>query len=221
MRRLIKELVQLCASNLPLFEPIYEFGAFQVSGQEGFADLRPIFPGQTYIGADIRPGPGVDVILDLHDIDLPAESVGTVLILDTIEHVEFPRKSIHNAHKILKPNGALIMTSVMNFPIHDYPHDYWRFTPEGFRSLMAPFTFSFVDSLGIQEFPHTVLGIAFKGNKEQDHMAGFIKEYEIWKRAWSPRTQPLWKTLVKPLIPPICLSIWAQLRKTSAAITEK
>ena len=213
MRRLIKEFVQLCASNLPLFEPIYEFGAFQVSGQEGFADLRSIFPGQTYIGADIRPGPGVDVILDLHDIDLPAESVGTVLILDTIEHVEFPRKSIHNAHKILKPNGALIITSVMNFPIHDYPHDYWRFTPEGFRSLMAPFTFSFVDSLGIQEFPHTVLSIAFKGNKEQDHMAGFIKKDEIWKRAWSPRPQPLWKRLVNPLIPPICLSIWAQLRK--------
>jgi SAM-dependent methyltransferase len=221
MRRLIKEFVQLCASNLPLFEPIYEFGAFQVSGQEGFADLRPIFPGKTYIGADMRQGPGVDVILDLHDIDLPPESVGTVLILDTIEHVEFPRKAIHNAHKILKPNGVLVLTSVMNFPIHDYPHDYWRFTPEGFRSLMTPFTFTFVDSLGIQEFPHTVLSIGVKGDRGEDRMAGFIKEYQIWKSGWSPRPQPPWKRLVKPLIPPILLSIWAQLRKTSAAVTEK
>lgn len=221
MRQSIKEFVKLCAETLPIFEPIYEFGSLQVPGQEGFADLRSFFQDKEYIGADIQEGPGVDVILDLHDIDLPAESVGTALILDTIEHVEFPRKAIHNAHKILKPNGALILTSVMNFPIHEYPHDYWRFTPEGFQSLMAPFTFSFVDSVGIQEFPHTVLSIGFKGDKDEDHIAAFIKEYQIRKSGWSPTPPPLWKRLVKPLIPPLLLSIRAQLRKTSAAITEE
>jgi len=88
MRELIKEFVRICAEILPVSEPIYEFGSFQVPGQKGFADLRPIFPGKKYVGADLR-GVGVDVVLNLHEIDLPSESVGTVLILDTLERVEY------------------------------------------------------------------------------------------------------------------------------------
>ena len=144
MRILIKRFVRLIAETLPISEPIYEFGALQVSGQEGFADIRTLFPGKKYVGADIREGTGVDVILNLHHINLPPESVGTVLILDTLEHVEFPRKAIEEAHRILKSNGILVISSVMYFPIHDYPYNYWRFTPEAFRSLLKPFTASFV-----------------------------------------------------------------------------
>ena len=56
MRELIKQFVKICAETLPISEPIYEFGSFQVAGQEGFADVRPIFQGKEYIGCDIRGG---------------------------------------------------------------------------------------------------------------------------------------------------------------------
>ena len=50
----------------------------------------------------------------------------------------------------------------MNFPIHDHPHDYWRFTPEGFRSILGLFAWSFVGFVGEADFPHTVVGVASK-----------------------------------------------------------
>jgi len=213
MRESIKQFVEICAKTLPISEPIYEFGAFQVSGQEGFADLRPLFPGKEYVGADMRKGPGVDVTLNLHHIDLPPESVGTVLLLDTLEHVELPRKAIENIHGILKPDGVLIMSSVMNFPIHDYPSDYWRFTPEGFRVLMRSFTSSFVGSIGNTEFPHTIIGLGLKNSIPHDYDE-FRKQFEVWKQCWSETTQPqpMWKRLIKQFVPPIALTTYRATR---------
>ncbi|MBU1178790.1 class I SAM-dependent methyltransferase [Patescibacteria group bacterium] len=159
--QLNKNFVRICAETLPIQEPIYEFGSLQVEGK--FADLRPYFPEKKYVGADMREGLGVDVILNLHNIDLPDKSVGTVIVLSTLEHVEFARKAVEEAHRILKPNGVLIISSVMNFPIHDYPSDYWRFTPEGFKSLLRPFETSFVEFVGEKSFPHTIVGVGIKG----------------------------------------------------------
>ncbi len=138
--------------------------------QKGFADLRPLFGGKKYVGADMRQGPGVDKILNLHKIDLPAESAGTVLILDTLEHVEFPRKAIEESHRILKPDGILIISLVMCFPIHDYPHDYWRFTPEAFKTLLKDFKSSLIYSAGEASFPHTVVGVGFKGEAPKERL---------------------------------------------------
>lgn len=181
MRGEIKQFVKLCAETLPISEPIYEFGALQVPAQVGFADLRPFFPGRKYIGVDIRKGPGVDAILDLHDIRLDSESVGTILILDTLEHVEFVRKAINECHRVLKPNGLLIISSVMNFPIHDHPHDYWRFTPEAFESLLRPFSSSVVDFAGDESFPHTVVGIACKTPIPKENIKNFVANFKTWK----------------------------------------
>lgn len=179
MRQSIKDFVSIAAASLPIHEPIYEFGALQVPGQEGFADLRPLFPGREYVGADVRAGLGVDVLLDLHDIDLPAESVGTVLCLDTLEHVEYPHRALEEIHRILKPAGLAVISSVMNFQIHDYPQDYWRFTPEAFRSILKPFVGSFVGFAGDEGFPHTIVGIGFKGPVTR--LAEFLSRYEDWR----------------------------------------
>lgn len=184
MRESIKQFVRICVETLPIPEPVYEFGSLQVPEQDAFADLRPLFPGKKYVGADMRQGPGVDVILNLHDINLLSESVGTVLLIDTIEHVEYPRNAIEEVYRILKPNGIIIISSVMNFPIHDYPYDYWRFTPEAFRSLLKHFTSSFVDFAGESYFPHTVVGVGFKGNNLSD-MAKFFENLKLWKEYWS------------------------------------
>lgn len=222
MRGSIKQLVKICSETLPISEPIYEFGSLQGPPQKEFANLRPFFPGKKYIGADMRKGTGVDVVLNVIKIDLPSESVGTVLLMDTIEHVEFPRKAIKEIHRILKPDGILIMSSVMNFPIHDYPFDYWRFTPEAFRSLMRPFDSSFYDWAGEEIFPHTVVGIGFKGKIPEKAKNEFKKRYEAWKkvRSWSQYWKPdvpLLKRIMRRLTPPIVIEIYsktiAKLRK--------
>ena len=183
MRPLLMDFTEIAISTIAPQEPIYEFGSLQVPGQEGIADLRKYFQGKEFVGCDMREGPGVDKVLNLHAIDLPSESVGTVVSLDTLEHVEYPNKAMDEVYRILKPGGMAIISSVMNFHIHDYPHDYWRFTPEAFRSLLKPFSSSFVGSAGRKEFPHTVVGIGFKDF--EPNLDDFMLKYNEWEKSQS------------------------------------
>ncbi len=220
MRQSIKDLVSISATTLPFGGPIYEFGALQVPGQVGFADLRPYFRGQEYVGADMRAGPGVDVLLDLHDIELPPETAGSILCLDTLEHVEHPRRAMEELHRILKPEGIVVISSVMNFPIHDYPHDYWRFTPEAFKSILKPFADSFVGFAGKSNFPHTVFGVGFKGTTPD--LSEFKSRYLTWQEdnELEVKTAPL-KRAVKLLAPPILVPVLSRLYRSAARLARR
>ena len=218
MRASIRELIKICSETLPFPEPIYEFGSLQVPGQEGFADLRPFFPGKTYVGADTQKGPGVDVVLDLHQIDLPSESAGSVLSLDTFEHVEYPRRSVEEIYRILKPQGIAVIVSVMNWPIHNFPQDYWRYTPEAFRSLLKPFGFSFVGYAGRDDFPETVVGIGVKGDLPMEVKHDFEVKFRSWKRRWSTsfafifQKRGGWRETIKLFIPPILVDLYRMVK---------
>lgn len=206
MRQTIKDLVSIAARHLPIQEPIYEFGALQVPGQEGFADLRPLFPEREYVGADMRGGRGVDRVLNLHEIDLPPGSAGTVICLDTLEHVEYPHRALEEIHRILKTDGTALISSVMNFPIHDYPYDYWRFTPEAFRSLLRPFEGSFVGFAGDDRFPHTVVGLGFKGPVPD--LSGFSRDFEEWK---DRQIQGAFRRALRLMTPPIIVQVFFRM----------
>lgn len=202
MRQVVKDFAAIVSGLLPIEEPVYEFGALRVAGQEEFADLRPLFAGKEYVGADMREGLGVDKVLDLHTIDLPDASVGTVLCLETLEHVEYPHTAMREIHRILKPNGIAVISSVMLFRIHAYPYDYWRFTPEAFRSLLKPFTSAFVGYAGEENFPHTVVGVGFKGNGPI--LAEFEEKYRTWQRQfYRPASMSIGKKIRRLLVPPL------------------
>ena len=180
MQKSIHDFVVICAEHLPIAGPIYEFGSLQVTGADE-ENLRLLFPGVEYVGADMREGPGVDRVLDLHDIDLPGETAACVLCLDTLEHVEYPRRAIEEIHRILRPNGILVLSSVFEFPIHGYPNDYWRFTPEGFRSLLKPFAQSHIFSFGrTEENPQCVVAVSFKGSAPP--VQNLLRSCEKWSQ---------------------------------------
>ncbi len=83
MRDHNKAFCRLVAETFDCPAPVYEFGSFQVQGQEGYANLRGMFPGKVYVGCDMRPGPGVDRVEDVSAINLPDASAGTVLCIET------------------------------------------------------------------------------------------------------------------------------------------
>jgi SAM-dependent methyltransferase len=155
------------AENLPIIEPVIEMGARAAPGQESIANLRPIFDVDEYIGCDIQAGPGVDRIDDIHSLSMPDESVGTVVCLETLEHVADPIRAVQEMHRVLKPGGVLAISSLMFFPIHEHPWDFWRFTPEGFERLLEPFDSKLVLSHGYQLLPEGVYGVGVKGPDAQ------------------------------------------------------
>jgi SAM-dependent methyltransferase len=162
MRPHLREFLELCAQTLVCPEPIVEVGALQVAGQEEIADLRPLFPGKAYIGCDMQPGPGVDRVEDVHQLSFRSSEVGTFILADTLEHVSDPLRAMREIHRCLRDDGVVIYSSVMHFPVHGYPNDYWRFTPEAFRALAAEFPVAAIFFCGPPEFPHTVCGVAAK-----------------------------------------------------------
>ena len=150
---------------MPLQGPIVEIGARPAEGQHDLADLRSLFPGVDYIGCDIQEGPNVDRVEDIHHLSFEDESVGVVLALDTLEHVDDPVRAVEEMHRVLRPGGIVVLSSVMFFVIHAHPWDYWRFTPEGFSRLLRPFDQQRVLALGWSELPETVFGVGIRGEE--------------------------------------------------------
>ena len=65
-----------------------------------------------------------------------------------LEHVKGnPQHAVDELYRVLKPSGLLVCTTVLVYPIHAYPSDYWRFTPEGLKLLCSKFS-RIIDSGG-------------------------------------------------------------------------
>jgi SAM-dependent methyltransferase len=168
MRDHNKAFCRLVAETFDCPGPVYEFGAFQVEGQVEYADLRGLFPGKTYVGCDMRAGPGVDRVEDVTAIGLPDASAGTVLCIETFEHVFEVRRAFDEVFRILKPGGLFVITSPLNFRIHAYPDDYWRMTPNCLRRLLEPYAVRLTGYQGYYKFPHSVMGLGIKAPAPAD-----------------------------------------------------
>jgi SAM-dependent methyltransferase len=185
MRDHNKAFCQLIAETFDCPGPVYEFGSYQVEGQVDYADLREFFPGKTYVGCDMRPGPGVDRVEDVSALSLDDRSAGTVLCIETFEHVFEVRRAFDEVFRILRPGGLFVITSPLNFRIHGYPDDYWRMTPNCLRRLMEPYAARLTGFQGYHKFPHSVMGVGFKSPAPADFAAltsALTGGYHDWLR---------------------------------------
>lgn len=56
-----------------------------------------------------------------------------------LEHVEGnPQQAINEMFRVLKPNGISLHTTCFIYPVHGYPNDFWRFTPDALQYLTKP-----------------------------------------------------------------------------------
>ncbi len=162
MRNHNKAFCQLIAEIFEPPGPVVEFGAYQVEGQEGFADLRSLFADREYLGCDMRPGPGVDRVEDVTAIGMPTCSAGTIICLETFEHVFEIKRAFEEVQRVLKPGGIFIITAPFYFKIHGYPDDYWRMTPSCLRQMLKGYGLRVVGQQGAPKTPHTVMGLGVK-----------------------------------------------------------
>ncbi|WP_205698125.1 methyltransferase domain-containing protein [Conexibacter sp. SYSU D00693] len=146
-------------------DPVVEFGSMQVEDeQEG--DLRSLFAGRDFVGTDFREGPGVDRVEDLRGLTFGDGEVGTAICLDTLEHCADPPMACRELARVTADGGICVISSVMLFGIHGYPNDYFRFTPEGFRTMLEQgFDDVFVTWFGHDGIPTWVFGVGVKGRK--------------------------------------------------------
>ncbi len=183
--RLLYDFVSDLTRVIDLPEPIVEFGSLQVEeGQPN--DLRPLFEGRAFLGTDFREGPGVDRVEDLRALRFADGEVGTALCLDTLEHCADPLRACREMHRVLADGGVCVISSVMLLGIHGYPSDYWRFTPEGLRILLADFDDVGVAAMGSPEHPFFVFGAGGKGQAlgvELAQLPAIAGAQREWERA--------------------------------------
>jgi len=60
-------------------------------------------------------------------------------MMEVLEHVKTPDLAIKELFRTLKPDAPLILSTPFIFPIHDAPHDYYRYTRYGLAHLLQDF----------------------------------------------------------------------------------
>src|SRR5262249_9603559 len=137
--------------------------------KEGWAalcDRRRFFPGREYIGCDLKMGPGVDRIEDGQRLSFADRSVGTMVMLEVLEHMPEPHRALAEAARVLADGGVLITSMPFTYRLHGFPNDYWRFTASGMYTQLAAFPQKVVFSIGPHVTPSTVFAVASKGRRD-------------------------------------------------------
>jgi SAM-dependent methyltransferase len=193
MNYFLHGVARALADTFDLPGPILEIGSYQVPGQEAIADLRTLFPGKAYTGLDVRAGPGVDLLADVEELPHPDRSIGTVIAMNTFEHVPRFWRGFAEVHRVLRPDGALLVSCPFYFHIHGYPSDYWRFTPEALEMLLADYPSRIIGWHGPQRRPANVWALAFREARAPVSAAQFrhyrklLAEYAREPLSWGKR----------------------------------
>ena len=155
MNRSAYNYVAAMLKNAEIKGRVLEVGSFNVNGT-----IRPLFADKMrfpeYVGIDMREGKGVDVVMDSNSLQYPDDSWDVVVSCDTLEHDRHPWESLKEFHRVLRPDGWLVVIAAgIRFHEHHYPDDYWRVTASGMKALME---YGGFDVMNAQAVPPNLVG---------------------------------------------------------------
>jgi SAM-dependent methyltransferase len=109
------EFVKLVKERFPSFfvaKRVLEIGSLDVNGS-----VRPYFSDCDYVGIDVGPGPGVDIVCQGQEFEAPKFDV--VISCNCFEHNPFWKETFENMLRLCKPGGIVITTCAsLGFPEH-------------------------------------------------------------------------------------------------------
>ena len=83
----------------------------------------------------VKPG----IVAEAQYLPIASSSVDVCLCTQVLEHVENPNKVLSELARVLKEGGTLLLSTHGVFHYHPYPHDYWRWTPEGLDKIIRQY----------------------------------------------------------------------------------
>ena len=143
-RQSINDFVRRVAAGIPADTRVLDAGA-------GECIYRPLFEGRRYVSTDRGVGDAgwdyttLDALADLERVPFRTASFDVVLCTETLEHVARPERVLSELRRVLKPGGTLALSVPFLHPVHQAPHDYYRYTPYGLRHLLAGAGFGAVE----------------------------------------------------------------------------
>jgi SAM-dependent methyltransferase len=80
---------------------------------------------------------GIDTLASADDLPFADELFDCVICTEVLEHCADPRQVLVEMRRVLKPGGRAFITTPFLVPLHEMPHDYYRFTPSGLSEVAA------------------------------------------------------------------------------------
>lgn len=109
-----------------------------------FDRYSKLFSYDSYTRMDISARDGVDLVGTAEKIPVPDCSYDAIICTQVLGDVQDPRLAMKEFFRVLRPSGVVLSSEALFNPLHDQPHDYWRFTPHTFRMLFSEAGFSSV-----------------------------------------------------------------------------
>jgi len=112
---------------------ILDVGSLDVNGS-----LRQFAPsGAIYIGVDLAPGLGVDLVLDdPHKLPFEDNKFDAIVSTSSFEHDSMFWLTFLEMVRVAKNEAAIYINAPSNATYHRYPRDCWRFYPDAAISLI-------------------------------------------------------------------------------------
>lgn len=116
---------------------VLDCGSLDVNGslRELFTDCRE------YIGVDLKPGKGVDVVSPIHSLNLQNGSFEVVVSAEMLEHDEHWEYSLRRMYDLLRPGGLLALSMAgegrLEHGTASVPDEgeIWGSSPDYYRNL--------------------------------------------------------------------------------------
>lgn len=130
----VTRFVESTAKNLPS-------GSLMLDAGAGESVYKKYFSHCDYKAIDLAVGESrwnytnLDYVGPLHKMPIEDEVFDAVLCTQVLEHLEWPRESVKEMQRVLKPGGKLYMTVPMAHPEHQTPYDFFRYTSYGLESI--------------------------------------------------------------------------------------
>lgn len=111
------------------------------AGQQSLANkYAELVKRRGYFGTDVEPGANVLFVSDAHFLPIADESLDGVLLVSVLEHLYDPIRAVDQIARVLKKGGVYFSYAPFYHPYHASPHDYFRFTEQGYRYLLRNFS---------------------------------------------------------------------------------
>lgn len=136
-----KAILERLNQALPLFSgTLLDVGCGQMPYREHILARNPKI--SRYVGLDFATGKYAerrqpDLTWDGRSIPLPDGSADCALATEVLEHCPEPLPVLKEIRRVLAPGGRLFFTTPFLWPIHDAPHDHYRYTPYALQRLLA------------------------------------------------------------------------------------
>src|ERR1041384_8321048 len=116
-------------------------GSVVVDLGAGEATLRAKLPRARYLAVDRGIGHGgwdysaLDVVADAHAVPLADACADLVVCKQVLEHLTDPSRCVREIRRVLRPGGRVLLSTNQQWPQHQQPYDFFRFTSFGLRHL--------------------------------------------------------------------------------------